>query len=172
MSREKRIQQVIDNFGKYVIKQARSNLTKGRKNTSSSLYSSLGFKGRAKGESFEGSFFMEDYGLFVDQGVKGKNSFIKAPASPFRFGTGTGRPGGLSESIPKWVRAKRFQFRDKKSGKFMSYEQTGFLIARSIYQKGIKPSYFFSKPFAIGFAKLPLEIAKAMKSEEENSNKK
>jgi hypothetical protein len=67
----------------------------------------------------------------------------------------------LSESIPKWVRQKRFQFQDKK-GKFMSYEQTGFLIARSIYNKGIKSSYFFTKPFGLGFAKLPYEIAKAM----------
>lgn len=172
MSREKRLQQVIDNFGKYVIQQSRSNLTKNKKNASSSLYNSLAFKGKAKGENFEGSFFMEDYALFVDQGVKGKNSSAKAPNSPFRFGTGTGRRGGLSESIPKWVRAKRFQFRDKKSGKFMSYEQTGFLIARSIYQKGIKPSYFFSKPFGLALAKLPLEIAQAMLPKQEDFNKK
>mgnify|MGYP006919678364 FL=1 len=161
MSRQKLIQQIIDNFGKRVIQQSRSNLTKNKKNATSSLYRSLAFKGSVKGDKFSGQFYMEDYGMFVDEGVKGKTSSAKAPKSPFRFGTGSGRKGGLSESIPKWVRQKRFQFQDKK-GKFMSYEQTGFLIARSIYNKGIKSSYFFTKPFGLGFAKLPYEIAKAM----------
>ena len=161
MNRQQLIQQIIANFGKRVIQQSRSNLTKNKKNATSSLYRSLDFKSNVKGSKFEGQFFMEDYGMFVDAGVKGKTSSAKAPKSPFRFGTGTGKKGGLSESIPKWVRQKRFQFQDKK-GKFMSYEQTGFLIARSIYNKGIKSSYFFTKPFGLGFAKLPYEIAKAM----------
>jgi hypothetical protein len=167
MNRQQRLQQVIDNFGKRVIQQSRSNLSKGKKNTTSSLYRSLAFKGGVKGERFSGQFYMEDYGMFVDQGVKGKESTAKAPQSPFRFGTGTGRKGGLSESIPKWVQAKRFQFRDKK-GKFLSYEQTGFIIARSIYRKGIKPSYFFTKPFGLAFSKLPYEIAQAMKPNKED----
>ena len=167
MSRQQRLQQVIDNFGKRVIQQSRSNLSKGKKNATSSLYRSLAFKGGVSGEKFSGQFYMEDYWAFVDAGVKGKESSAKAPNSPFRFGTGTGRRGGLSESIPKWVRSKRFQFRDKK-GKFLSYEQTGFIIARSIYKTGIKPSYFFSKPFGLAFAKLPYEIAEAMKLTKED----
>lgn len=167
MSRQQRLQQVIDNFGKRVIQQSRSNLSKAKKNSSSSLYRSLAFKGSVKGEKFSGQFYMEDYGMFVDQGVKGKESSTKAPNSPFRFGTGTGRKGGLRESIPKWVQSKRFQFRDKK-GKFLSYEQTGFIIARSIYKTGIKPSYFFTKPFGLAMSKLPYEIAEAMKPNKED----
>ena len=167
MSRDQRLQQVIDNFGKRVIQQSRSNLSKQKKNTTSSLYRSLAFKGNVKKEKFQGQFYMEDYGMFVDQGVRGKDSSTKAPDSPFRFGTGTGRRGGLREAIPKWVQAKRFQFRDKK-GKFLSYEQTGFIIARSIYRKGIAPSYFFTKPFGLAFSKLPYEIAKAMLPTEED----
>lgn len=167
MSRQQRLQQVIDNFGKRVIQQSRSNLSKGKKNATSSLYRSLAFKGSAKGEKFSGQFYMEDYWAFVDAGVKGKESSTKAPNSPFRFGTGTGRKGGLRDSIPKWVQSKRFQFRDKK-GKFLSYEQTGFIIARSIYKKGIKPSYFFSKPFGLAMSKLPYEIAEAMKITKED----
>lgn len=167
MSRQQRLQQVIDNFGKRVIQQSRSNLTKSKKRSSGSLYQSMAFKATIKGEKFSGQFFMEDYWAFVDQGVKGKESSAKAPNSPFRFGTGTGRRGGLRESIPKWVQAKRFQFRDKK-GKFLSYEQTAFIIARSIYKTGIKPSYFFSKPFGLAMAKLPYEIAEAMKITKED----
>jgi hypothetical protein len=43
----------------------------------------------------------------------------------------------------------------------MSYENTAFLITRSIWQKGIKPSRFFSKPFEVAFKKLPDEVIEA-----------
>ena len=43
----------------------------------------------------------------------------------------------------------------------MSYENTAFLITRSIYHKGIKPSRFFSKPFDEAFKELPDEILEA-----------
>jgi len=104
---------------------------------------------------------MEEYGEFQDKGVKGKSSSSKAPNSPFRFGSGTGKKGGLTNGILEWVKARRFQFKDRESGKFMSYESTAFLITRSIYQKGIKPSFFFSKPFEQGFKKLPNEVIEA-----------
>jgi hypothetical protein len=96
---------------------------------------------------------MAEYGQFQDQGVKGKSSSAKAPNSPFRFGTGTGKKGGLTNSILKWVQARKIQFKDKKSGKFMSYKATGYLISRSIFHKGIKPSMFFTKPFEAGYKK-------------------
>ena len=144
---------VLKRFRDYVIQQSRSNLSKSNKNVSKELYNSL--KGEILTEdnySIVG-FSMADYGMFQDQGVKGKSSSAKAPNSPFKFGTGTGKKGGLTKSILEWVQAKRFQFRDKKSGKFMSYQQTGYLISRSIFQKGIKPSLFFTKPFEAGYKK-------------------
>jgi len=149
----KEVQQVLKRFKDYVIQQSRSNLSKGGKNVSKELYNSI--KGEVVTEenySIVG-FKMADYGMFQDQGVRGKSSSSKAPKSPFRFGSGTGKKGGLTNSILKWVQAKGFQFRDKKSGKFMSYKQTGYLISRSIFQKGIKPSLFFTKPFEAGYKK-------------------
>ena len=144
---------VIKRFRDYVIQQSRSNLTKGGKNVTKELYNSL--KGEVVQEKnyFIVGFQMDDYGMFQDQGVKGKTSSLKAPNSPFKFGSGTGRKGGLTQGINKWVRLKGFQFRDKKSGKFLSYEQTSFLITRSVYHKGIKPSLFFTKPFEAGYKK-------------------
>lgn len=149
----KEVQQILKRFKDYVIQQSRSNLSKGGKNVSKELYNSL--KGEVLTEdnySIVG-FSMAEYGQFQDQGVKGKTSSLKAPKSPFRFGSGTGKKGGLTKSILKWVQAKGFQFRDKKSGKFMSYQQTGYLITRSIFHKGIKPSLFFTKPFEAGYKK-------------------
>jgi hypothetical protein len=154
MARElKNVNDVLKRFRDYVIQQSRSNLSKGGKNVSKELYNSL--KGEILSENNYSlvGFSMAEYGQFQDQGVKGKSSSAKAPNSPFRFGTGTGKKGGLTKSIDKWVRARGFQFRDKKSGKFLSYEQTGFLISRSIFHKGIKPSMFFTKPFEAGYKK-------------------
>ena len=113
--------------------------------------------------SFQLAFLMEDYGVFQDKGVRGKSSSAKAPNSPFKFGSGTGKKGGLSEGINKWVKRKRFQFRDKKSGRFLSYDSTAFLISRSIYQKGIAPSLFFTKPFEKAFKGLNKDLVEAYK---------
>ena len=103
---------------------------------------------------------MEAHGVFQDKGVKGKTSSTKAPNSPFKFGSGTGKKGGLTNGIQKWVKQKRFQFRDEQ-GRFMSYNSTAFLITRSIYNKGLKPSMFFTKPFEKAFDRLPDELVEA-----------
>ena len=171
MSRKENIETVLNKFGKYVVQQARSNLSKKGKNVSKELYNSISYDLNVSkdGTSFSFVLKMEDYGEFQDKGVKGKSSSAKAPESPYRFGTGSSKgKGSLRESIPKWVRAKRFQFRDKKSGKFMSYDSTAFLIARSIYQTGIKPSHFYSRPFGLAFKQLPPEIVEAFRLTEED----
>jgi hypothetical protein len=148
-------------FNKYVIKQSRTNLTKGKKNVSKSLYNSLKSTEKVNPNSIESYIEMEQYGQFLDLGVKGKFSGQRAPNSPFKFGSGTGKKGGLTEGIRGWVKARRFQFKNRETGKFMSYEQTAQLIIRSIWTKGTKPTRFFSKPFEDGFKKLPEELVKA-----------
>jgi hypothetical protein len=150
----------LNKFAKYVIQQSRSNLSKSGKNVSKGLYNSLQYDLNVSKNSFSLSLLMEDYGMFQDKGVKGKTSSAKAPNSPFQFGSGTGKKGGLTNGIDKWVRRRRFQFRDKK-GRFMSYQSTAFLITRSIYNKGIKPSMFFTKPFEKAFKGLNEELLQA-----------
>jgi hypothetical protein len=163
MTRQERIQAVLDRFGKYVVQQARANLTRKNKNVSKDLYNSIAWNSEAakSGASFSASLSMLPYGEFQDQGVKGKSSTYGASqGSPFRFGTGKGNKGGLTEAMQKWVRARRLQFRDKK-GKFLSYDSTAFLIARSVYQKGIPASMFYSRPFNLAYQKLPSELVQA-----------
>jgi hypothetical protein len=156
------VEKVIIKFRDYVIQQSRSNLSKTGHNNSKSLYNSL--KGEVvteNGFTIVG-FQMADYGTFVDLGVKGKTSSNKAPNSPYKFGSGTGKKGGLTQGINKWVKQKGFQFRDKKSGKFLSYDSTAYLITRSIFHKGIKPSLFFTKPFEAGYKKyIDVDLMKA-----------
>jgi hypothetical protein len=163
MTRQERIQVVLDKFGKYVVQQARANLTRQRKNVSKELYDSIQWTAEASksGESFTAALSMLDYGQFQDKGVKGKSStYGSAQGSPFRFGTGTGKKGGLTEAMKKWVAARRIQFR-QENGRFMSYDSTAFLIARSIYQKGIPASFFYSRPFNLAYQKLPAELVEA-----------
>lgn len=163
MTRQERIQAVLDRFGKYVVQQARANLTRKNKNVTKDLYNSITWNSQAakSGASFSASLSMLPYGEFQDQGVKGKSSTYGASqGSPFRFGTGKGKKGGLTEAMQKWVRARRLQFRDDK-GKFLSYDSTAFLIARSVYQKGIPASMFYSRPFNLAYQKLPSELVQA-----------
>ena len=67
----------------------------------------------------------------------------------------------MSGIMAKWARKKGFQWRDKETGKFMSHKSMGYLIARSVYNKGLKPSLFFTKPFEKEFKKLPDVLADA-----------
>ena len=161
MLADKALQEELNKFAKYVIQQSRSNLSKSDKNVSKELYNSLGYNVEVTTKGAELGFSMEQYGEFQDKGVRGKSSSAKAPNSPFRFGSGTGKKGGLTNSINKWVKRRGIQFKDRKSGRFLSYQSTAFLISRSIYQKGIKPSLFFTKPFVAAFKRLPDELLEA-----------
>ena len=153
MLKLEKVNKTIQMFRDYVIKEAKDNLNRSKHNNSGSLANSI--KGEIVTEDNYTivGFKMNDYGTFVDLGVKGKTSSNKAPDSPYKFGSGTGRKGGLTQGINQWVKQKGFQFRDRKSGRFLSYDSTAYLITRSIFNKGIKPSLFFTKPFEAGYRK-------------------
>lgn len=162
----KNVDDLIKKFRSYVIQQSRSNLSKGGKNVSSKLYNSINSEVLKEDNYSLINFSMEDYGAYQDLGVKGKSSSSKAPNSPFKFGSGKGRKGGLTDGIDKWVRNRGIQFRDKETGKFLSYQSTAFIITRSIYQTGIRPSLFFTKPFEVAKDRyLGKELIKAFKAD-------
>ena len=165
----KNTEELINKFRSYVIQQARSNLTKGGKNVSSKLYQSLKSEVLTENTYSLVNFEMESYGAYQDLGIKGKSKSNKAPNSPFKFGSGKGKKGGLTDGINKWVKAKGIQYRDKKTGKFLSYQSTAFIITRSIYQTGIRPSLFFTKPWEVAKNKyLGSELIKAYKADIES----
>jgi hypothetical protein len=161
MLKREETQKTLDSFIKYLVTQSKANLTRGKSNVSKGLYNSIKGGVVVRENSFEAYFEMEKYGEFQDKGVKGKSSSLKAPRSPYRFGTGTGQKGGLTKGIKSWVVAKKFQFQDRKTKKFLSYEQTASLITRSIYNKGIAPTYFFTKPYEKAFTNLPKDLITA-----------
>ena len=155
------LERYLNSFGKYIVQQARTNLTKAKKNDTKDLYNSISFKVTTNAQGFSVQFFMDNYGTFVDKGVSGTkqkqdytNTYGKKVVSPFRFGTGSSlvgkAKGGMSGIMSKWVKKKGFQWKDKQTGKFMSHKSMGYLIARSIYRDGIKSLSFFQRPLGLG----------------------
>lgn len=160
----------LNKFGKYVVQQSRSNLTRKKKKDTGDLYKSISydlFVSQTE-SSFSLSFKMSDYGTFIDKGVKGVTSSRKAPKSPYKFGSGTGVKGGLTNGIDRWVSRKRIQFQDRKSGKFMSYKQTAYLIRNSIWNKGIETTNFFTDPLEKAFKRLPDDLVESFGLEIDN----
>jgi len=157
----KNVDEIVTKYAKYVVQQSKSNLTKDKKG-GGNLYNSVSYKIEKSQDDFLLDFLMEDYGVFVDKGVKGKTSTYpetSAALSKFQYGSGTGPKGGLTKGINAWLKKKRFQFRDKQ-GRFMSYESMTYLISRSIYNKGLKANLFFTKPFEAGLKRLPDDLIK------------
>jgi len=144
---------VLTEFKKYVVKQARTNLSKGKKNVNGKLYKSIDGDVEVGKTSFSLSFVMEDYGIFQDKGVSGTKKKYNTP-----YSYTTKRPP--AKSLEDWISKRGFQFRDKK-GKFMSYKSMSYIISNSIFEKGIKPSLFFTKPFEKAFKNLPNELVEA-----------
>ena len=132
----------LEKYAKYVIQQSRSNLTRGKNNASKQLYNSLEYN--IKGDKV--SFLSEDYGTFIDKGVKGaKSTYRESFASPFKYTT----KQPPSRVFDKWSIRKGIAPRDKQ-GKFIKRQSLNFLIARSIKNKGIRATLFFTKPFERG----------------------
>lgn len=60
--------------------------------------------------------------------------------------------------MTEYAKRKGFQWKDKKTGKFMSHQSMGYIMARSKYNKGVAPTMFFTKPFEAAFRRLPDEL--------------
>jgi len=153
----KNVQQELNRFAKYVVSQSRANLTRGKKNVSKSLYNSIDSNVKENKNSFSMEFLMDEYGVFQDKGVSGTE---KKYNTPFKYGNKMPPVKPLAD----WAKAKNLRLRDSK-GRFKkgSYKTIGFLIARSIQKKGIKPSLFFTKPFNKAFKNLSKDLVEAFK---------
>ena len=158
----------LNKFAKYVIQQSRSNLSKGKKNASKELYNSLGYQVSQSAQTTSVAFEMADYGKFQDRGVRGANAYYadaNTSGSPYAFKSKGGKRGlkGMPppKAFDKWIVRKGIKGSRDKSGKFIPRKTLQFLIAKSIFDKGIKASMFFTKPFEAAFKRLPDELVEA-----------
>ena len=137
-----KFEEALEKYAKYVIQQSRANLTRKGQKASGKLYQSLGYKIQGSKVKFEG----EDYGVYQDQGVRGaKSTYSESSKSPFRY-TSKIPP---SRVFDKWTVKKGIAPRDEQ-GRFINRKSLNYLIARSIYKKGIRATMFFTKPFERG----------------------
>mgnify|MGYP003674363808 FL=1 len=160
----KNLETELNNFGKYVVQQSRSNLTKKKHNATKELYNSIGYFVDKTAQGYKLSFQMEDYGMFQDRGVKGvKSNYIANKNTPFSYKQNSNLIGLEYHTgvFSKFAKRMGMQPRNKK-GQFGSYKTMGYILARSIKNKGIKASMFFTKPFEQAFKRLPEDLAETL----------
>tara|TARA_R110001632_G_scaffold92489_1_gene197612 strand:+ start:87 stop:620 length:534 start_codon:yes stop_codon:yes gene_type:complete len=167
----KKTNEALNKFGKYVVQQSKTNLTKDKKG-GGSLYNSVRYDLDQEQNAFLLDFLMNNYGTFQDLGVKGSNPSLvkngkqKAPNSPYSYKS---KMPPL-KPLMNWAKMKKIRFRDKE-GKFKrgNYKSIGFWLQKRIFAQGLKPSLFFTKPFNKAFANLPTEVINAFAIDIEKS---
>jgi len=155
----------FDKFGRFVKQQAKSNLTKKDKNASSDLYNSINYEITKHKNSFTFSISMEDYGQYVDKGVKGVggtkadgSQWVKKKVTNNSFKYASKKPP--ASAFSDWIVRRGFAPRSA-GGQFTSRKSMQFAIANSVWHTGLETTSFFSRPFELAFAKLPDEIIEA-----------
>tara|TARA_R100001510_G_C7625806_1_gene185683 strand:+ start:345 stop:863 length:519 start_codon:yes stop_codon:yes gene_type:complete len=150
----KEVEKIMNVFAKFVVDESRKELIKKNKNSTKKLSESLEFRVNRFKDSIDVLFFMEEYGFFQDLGVSGKKVKYNTP-----YSYSSKMPP--SKAFDQWVIRKGLDgVRDKK-GKFIPRKSLRYLVARSVFNKGIKPSMFFTKPFQSAFNLLPQELKDA-----------
>jgi ribosomal protein S17E len=140
------VQKFLNDFKDHIIREAKAKAP----TSSGNLKNSITGYVKESANSIQITFEMEPYGAFIDQGVSGKK---KKYNTEFSYTDKMPPPSKLD----KWIVRKGIAPR-KEGGQFASRKSLQFLIARSIYMNGIKPSLFFTKPFEAAFKKLPNEL--------------
>lgn len=154
-------QEILDNFAKTVIAQARRNMTLQSIGKTRKLYDSFERNVEVFKNSIDVDISSEEYNLygkFVDRGVKGIKSGSSLDGWRFKSKGGV---RGLKGMPPPSA------FKTDKLQRFVSDSQA-FATAVNIFKYGIKPTEFFSRPFESAFAILPDQIVEAYGLDIEN----
>ena len=156
--------EALELFAKAVKLKARQNLKRKEQISSGKLYDSINYnldvvQTKSKTLYFSLEFYMEDYGAFMDLGVKGtKSTYPESRNSPYKY---SGRFKMINPaSLDKWLIKKSLAPRDK-SGRFVERKNLKYMIATSIYRKGLKGSKFFTGAFEEEFKNIDNQIQEA-----------
>ena len=166
----------LDSVARSIVATAKTNLK--NKKGPTKLAGSLDYDVTTLDGEIIVTFKMDDYGTFVDKGVKGKGGSIgdesyggrrwfityegKRKDSPYKFGSGSGGKGGLTNAISKWIKTKGLKGRVDKNwksagnrgGQFITDKSLTFLISRAIYIKGVHGISFFQNAIMNGIKNL------------------
>jgi hypothetical protein len=141
----KNTEDFIKKYGKQVEDEIKARLLSAGKKASGKLYRSIKFNIRESVKQLEVSWRMEDYGLYVDGGVKGAgvpkglgfkpkdyNGNKKTVVTVGKYKFGNKMPP--ESSIRKWLGTKGIP------------KEASFPIRRSIWMFGIAPTNFWTIP--------------------------
>jgi len=161
MSRQELVEATLNKFAKRVIQQARTNLTKKKKNFDKTLYNSLTYTLNVSKNSFYLNFYMEEYGAYQDEGVKGAGGTRKTTSS---FNRRNNKGKIWKQKAPN----SRFKFKEGKKPSVKHFKKwaqakglSPYAVRESVFRQGISPSKFFTTPFRLQFQKLPQELIDA-----------
>jgi hypothetical protein len=170
------LKDTLDSFGYDVTEDAKKNLQRKKKNASKSLSNSLDYKLKvsAKKDKFTLSFFMEEYGEYIDRGVKGAGG-TKADGSKWKKKRISNKSiwkqrGGYTSKKPpikafdKWIVRRGIAPRNKK-GQFTTRKGLQFAISTAVFHQGIAATEFFTQALNKQLKTLPEELAIAWTNE-------
>jgi hypothetical protein len=153
--------QALQTLGRNVVKEGRDILKRKKKNASGELSNDFDYLVTSAKDSITLEFVFggaDDYWQFVDEGVRGAGGYEGYAKPKIR---GRGSPFKYSSKMPplkpllNWIRLKGIKGRVNKKwasagnrgGQFITNKSFAFLIQRSIFQRGLERTQFFTKPF-------------------------
>jgi hypothetical protein len=161
----KNLEEALRKEAKNVVKQSRSNLTRNDKNVSNKLYDGLDYTIDSTYDGAGITFKMPEYGKFQDEGVSG---VLRKYQTPYSFKANK----FINTSwVKDWAKKRGIRLRDSK-GRFKKggVKTLSYLIGRKVWQNGIKPSLFFTKPYERLVVKLDDVILDALIKDIEDKN--
>jgi hypothetical protein len=164
------VEKELRDFGRRVNKKARANLKK-KGNDTGKLSNSLFLKVKQNPNSLSMTMEWEDYGKFIDKGVRGTGG-VRKTTSKFSKRNNKGK---------LWkIKAKGSEYKFGKSGGISAKHFTGWAkrkgisphaVAKAVYHQGIETTNFFTKPFEEEFPSLSDELTEAYGLDIENTLK-
>ena len=159
------VKKSLDSFGSSVVSGSKKELARKKKNASKNLSKSEDYAVKVSKNSFQLDFIMEDYGKFIDKGVKGVGG-KKADGSSWKKKRVTNNLYKYKKKRPPtiafngWTIKRGIAPRNKK-GQFTTRKGLLHAIATSVFHTGLETTNFFTKPFEKAFKKLPDELVEA-----------
>tara|TARA_R110000737_G_scaffold339019_1_gene360566 strand:+ start:172 stop:690 length:519 start_codon:yes stop_codon:yes gene_type:complete len=135
----KNLKEALAEVRDLIVMESKQNLIAAKKGGGALEDSIKGTPVTEDNDTLKFQILMEDYATFVDKGVSGTETKYD---TPYSYTDKMPPPS----SLDKWTIRKGIAPRDDK-GRFMPRKTLQFLIARSIFKNGIKPSLFYTKPY-------------------------
>ena len=164
------LQNYLDIVAKQVVKDAQRILRSAKGDTA--LGASIRSEVQATAKGYSISFYMQDYGAYLDEGVSGNSNPVSftnykgmTEASRFQYTT----KGPPIDILSKWIKKKGIKpegfgrGRSKDTGQYLS--GFAYLISKKIKREGIKSVSFFSKPLGINYKDLQEKLLKEFKKD-------